>query len=186
MLSAEAVSRRRSWAKHPALIGALAAAALIAALSAPSAQPAPPASQAAPAPPAPAVPAAPYPMTMGDMMNTLVQPRHAKLGLAGQAQNWPLAGYAVIEIRQAFAGIAKALPKFRGYPVGELADAALSQPLNALQDAIRLQDPQKFAVAYGQLTQGCNACHAALFHPYVVIKAPDASAFPNQKFSPGQ
>jgi hypothetical protein len=189
MLSAEAVNRRTGSAmrKHPALIAAIAAAIMVAAASAVLAQPAPPAPQAAaPAAPAPAVAAAPYPMTMGDMMNTLVQPRHAKLGLAGQAQNWPLAGYAVVEIRQAFAGIAKALPKFRGYPVGELADAALSQPLNALQDAIRLQDPQKFAVAYGQLTAGCNACHATLFHPFVVIKAPDASAFPNQKFSPGQ
>jgi hypothetical protein len=175
--------------KHPTLVAALAAAIMAATAPALLAQPAPApqaAAPPAPAPAAPAVPAAPYPMTMGDMMNTLVQPRHAKLGLAGQAQNWPLAGYAVIEIRQAFAGIAKALPKFRGYPVGELADAALSQPLNALQDAIRLQDPQKFAIAYGQLTQGCNACHAALFHPFVVIKAPDAAAFPNQKFSPGQ
>lgn len=172
--------------KHRTHIAALAAAFTVAAASALLAQPAPPAPQATPAPVAPAVPAAPYPMTMGDMMNTLIQPRHAKLGLAGEAKNWPLAGYAVIEIRQAFAGIAKALPKFRGYPVGELADAALGQPLNALQDAIRLQDPQKFAVAYGQLTQGCNACHAALYHSFVVIKAPDAAAFPNQKFSPGQ
>ncbi len=171
--------------KRPALVAAFAAAVLIATAPAASAQPAPAPPPAAPALATPAAPAAPYPMTMGDMMNTLVQPRHAKLGLAGQARNWPLAGYAVVEIRQAFAGIAKALPKFRGYPVGELADAALGQPLNALQDAIRLQDPQKFAVAYGQLTQGCNACHAALFHPFVVIKAPNASAFPNQKFNPG-
>ncbi len=40
--------------------------------------------------PAPALPV-PYAMTMGDMMNTLVQPRHAKLGIAGHAGNWPLA-----------------------------------------------------------------------------------------------
>jgi hypothetical protein len=166
--------------KHPALVAVLAAAVMIAAASVLLAQPAP---LAAPVPAGPA--ALPYPMTMGDLMNTLVQPRHAKLGLAGQAQNWPLAGYALVEIRQAFTGIAKALPKFRGYPVGELADAALSQPLNAVQDAIKLQDPQKFAAAYDQLTQGCNACHATLFHSFVVIKVPDASAFPNQKFNPG-
>ena len=140
---------------------------------------------ASPTPPGPPSTAVPVVMTMGDLMNTLVQPRHTKLGLAGQAQNWPLAGYALVEIRQAFAGIAKAVPKFRGYPVGELADAALSQPLNALQDAIKLQDPQKFATAYDQLTAGCNACHATLFHSFVVIKVPDASAFPNQKFNPG-
>jgi hypothetical protein len=172
--------------KHPARVVVLAAAGVIAVAPALLSQPAPQAPRAAPAPAAPVVPAVPYPMTMGDMMNTLVQPRHAKLGLAGQAQNWPLAGYAVIEIRQAFASIAKALPKYRGYPVGELADAALSQPLNALADAIRLQDPQKFAAAYGQLTAGCNACHAALFHSFVVIKAPDAAAFGDQKFAPGQ
>lgn len=147
------------------------------------AQPAPAPPQALPAPPGPA--AAPYAMTMGDLMNTLVQPRHAKLGLAGQTGNWPLAGYALVEIRQTFAGIAKTIPKFRGYPVAELADAALSQPLNALQDAIKLQDPQKFAVAYEALTAGCNACHATLFHSFVVIKVPDASPFSNQKFNTG-
>jgi hypothetical protein len=128
----------------------------------------------------------PYTMTMGDMMNTLVQPRHAKLGLAGHAGNWPLAGYAVVEIRQAFAGIVKAQPKFRGLPVGELVDAALTQALNAVDPAIKLQDPKKFAAAFDQLSQGCNACHAAADHSFVVIKTPDASAFPNQDFTPRQ
>jgi hypothetical protein len=169
--------------KYVAPRPALATAILLAAAGAALAQPAPPPPQAPPAQAGPA--AAPYPMTMGDLMNTLVQPRHAKLGLAGQVQNWPLAGYALVEIRQAFAGIAKAIPKFRGYPVAELADAALSQPLAALQDAIKLQDPQKFAVAYDHLTQGCNACHATLFHSFVIIKVPDASAFPDQKFTTG-
>jgi hypothetical protein len=124
----------------------------------------------------------PYVMTMGDMMNTLIQPRHAKLGLAGHAGNWPLAAYALVEIRQAFAGIAKAQPKFHGYPVADLADAALKQPLAAVDDAIKAQDAKKFAAAYDQLTQGCNACHSSLDHPFVVIKVPDASAFPNQEF----
>ena len=125
----------------------------------------------------------PYVLTMGDLMNTLIQPRHAKLGLAGHAENWPLAGYAIVEIRQAFAGIVKAQPKFRGMPVGELVDAALNQPMTAVETAIRQKDPQKFAAAYDQLTQGCNACHMELDHPYVVIKPPDASAFPNQDFN---
>src|SRR5580698_5870012 len=93
----------------------------------------------------------PYAMTMGDMMNTFVQPRHAKLGLAGRAGNWPLAAYALVEIRQAFAGIVKAQPRFRGLPVAELADAAMKQPLAAVDDAIKQQDPKKFAVAYDQL-----------------------------------
>lgn len=131
-------------------------------------------------------PPVPYAMTMGDMMNTLVQPRHLKLGIAGHAGNWPLAAYALVEIRQTFAGIIKAQPKFRGYPVADLVDAALKQPLAAVDDAITQQDPKKFAAAYDQLTQGCNACHGSLDHPFVVIKVPDASAFPNQDFNPGR
>ena len=124
----------------------------------------------------------PYVMTMGDMMNTLIQPRHSKLGLAGHAENWALAAYAASEIRQAFAGIVKAQPKFASLPVGELVDVAINPPLNALDTAIKQQDTQKFAAAYDQLTQGCNACHMELNHPYVVIRTPDASAFPNQDF----
>jgi hypothetical protein len=163
--------------KSRAFAGALAMGFLIAGDSTGLPQTAP---QPQPEPSAPA----PYALTMGDMMNTLIQPRHAKLGLAGHAQNWALAGYALVEIRQSFARITKAQPRFRGLPVGELIDAALSQPLDGVDAAIKQQDPKKFAAAYDQLTQGCNACHAAVDHPYVVIKAPDASAFPNQEFSP--
>jgi hypothetical protein len=69
-------------------------------------------------------------------------------------------------------------------PVGDLVDVALTPPLNAVETAIKQQDPQKFAAAYDQLSQGCNACHMELDHPYVVIKPADASAFPDQEFKP--
>jgi hypothetical protein len=160
--------------KQTVLIGAAAALFLVAAQRVGWPQAAP---QTTPMPPVP------YVMTMGDMMNTLVQPRHLKLGIAGHAGNWPLAAYALVEIRQTFAGIAKAQPKFRGYPVADLADAALKEPLAAVDDAIKQQNAKKFATAYDQLTQGCNACHSSLDHPFVVIKVPDASVFPNQDFS---
>jgi hypothetical protein len=136
------------------------------------------------APPAAGTAAAAFPMTLGDMMNTFVQPRHEKLGLAGRAQNWALAEYALVELRQTFAGIVKAEPYFHGLPVGELVDAAVKEPMGAVQTAIREQDPKKFTAAYAQLTAGCNACHKAAFHPFVVIQAPTASAFPNQDFNP--
>jgi hypothetical protein len=158
-----------------ARIAVLAALSLAGAAGAAFSQTAPP------TPPASSGPV-PYVMGMGDLMNTLIQPRHAKLGLAGRAENWPLANYALSELRQTFAGIVKAVPKFRGMPVGDLVDLALTQPLNAVEAAIKQQDAQKFAAAYDQVTQGCNACHMELDHPYVVIKTPDASAFPNQEF----
>jgi hypothetical protein len=138
------------------------------------------------APPGPPPSAVPVVMTMGDLMNTLVQPRHEKLGLAGQAQNWPLAKYALEQLRAAFANIAAAKPKFAGMPVDKLVDVALTAPFNAVDAAIKQQDAKKFAAAYEQVTQGCNACHIELNHPYVVIKPADVSAFPNQEFSPRQ
>ena len=157
------------------VLAALSLVGVAGAVSAQTAPPTPPANTG-PAPPVP------YIMGMGDLMNTLIQPRHAKLGLAGRAENWALANYALSELRQVFAGIAKAVPKFRGMPVGDLVDLAMTQPLNAVEAAIKQQDAQKFSAAYDQLTQGCNACHMELDHPYVVIKTPDASAFPNQEF----
>jgi hypothetical protein len=126
----------------------------------------------------------PYVMGMGDLMNTLIQPRHAKLGLAGRTENWAVANYALSELRQVFERIGKAVPKFRGMPVSDLIDAALTAPLGAVEAAIREKDPKKFAAAYDQVTQGCNACHIELDHPYVVIKTPDTSVFPNQDFNP--
>ena len=158
-----------------ARIAVLAALSLAGAAGAASAQTAPV------APPANTTPV-PYVMGMGDLMNTLIQPRHTKLGLAGRAENWALANYAVSELRQVFERIGKAVPKFRGMPVPDLIDAALTAPLGAVEAAIREKDPKKFAAAYDQVTQGCNACHIELDHPYVVIKTPDASAFPDQEF----
>jgi hypothetical protein len=158
-----------------ARIAVLAALSLAGAASAQTTPPAPPAN--APVP---------YVMGMGDLMNTLIQPRHAKLGLAGRAENWAVASYALSELRQVFERIGKAVPKFRGMPVGDLVDLALTQPLNAVDAAIKQQDAQKFSAAYEQLTQGCNACHMELDHPYVVVKTPDAAAFPNQEFKPRQ
>src|SRR5580704_15951838 len=135
-----------------ARIAVFAVLSLAGAVGVASAQTAPPA-------PPPISGPVPYVLTMGDMMNTLIQPRHAKLGLAGKAENWPLANYALAELRQAFAGIVKAQPKFHGMPVGDLVDLALTQPLNAVEAAIKQQDAQKFSAAYDQITQGCNACH---------------------------
>jgi hypothetical protein len=36
------------------------------------------------------------------------------------------------------------------------------------------------------LTEGCNSCHAALNHEFIVIKEPDRSLFGNQDFRPAK
>jgi hypothetical protein len=126
---------------------------------------------------------APFNPQMGALMGMLIQPRHTKLGLAGHAENWPLAGYALKELKQGFMVIAKAVPRWKGLPVPDLFDAAISQHLAVLDFAIKAGEPRQFGEAYGRLTAGCNACHATTDHPFVVIKSPDASSFPDQDFT---
>jgi hypothetical protein len=119
---------------------------------------------------------------VGDMMNLLVQPRHAKLGLALAARNWDLAAYALKELQQAFATVATVQPKWRNLTVAEMIKSMTGDATLALDDAIRARDPKRAAAAYDDLTDGCNSCHTALNHAFVVIKTPDASSFPNQEF----
>ena len=125
---------------------------------------------------------APFNPQMAALMSMLIQPRHAKLALAGHAENWPLASYALKELRQGFVVAARAVPRWKGLPVPDLFDAAVDQPLKLIEAAVKLQYKRQFDEAFGRLTEGCNACHATTDHAFVVIKVPSASAFPNQDF----
>ena len=145
-----------------------------------SAQDAPDQSNAADAAPVPFSP------NMGDLMNLLIQPRHAKLGLAGKAENWALAGYAFKELQQGFGTISKVVPRWKALPVPDLIDAALKQPFAVMDFAIKAGDTRQFMESYEKITAGCNACHTTAEQNFVVIKVPDASNFPNQEFSPGK
>ena len=69
---------------------------------------------------------APFNPQMAALMSMLIQPRHAKLGLAGEKENWPLAGYMLKELKQGFAVVSKAVPRWKGLPVPDLVDAAMT------------------------------------------------------------
>jgi hypothetical protein len=124
----------------------------------------------------------PYNPGFGDLMNTLVQPRHAKLGLAGQDQNWPLAEYALHELKQSLATIARTRPRWRDFSLPEMIEAVAGESIQAIEQAVKAGDLRRFSEAYARLTEGCNSCHAATEHGYIVIKAPDRSTFANQDF----
>jgi hypothetical protein len=121
---------------------------------------------------------------VGDFMNMMIQPRHAKLGLAGEAKNWPLAAYALKELGESFQRVSKGRPKFRNLSIPDMIESTVAEPLKALDAAVKAKDEAKFAEAYGKLTAGCNACHMAGNSGAVVIKTPDHSSFPNQEFAP--
>ena len=119
---------------------------------------------------------------VGDMMNSLVQPRHLKLWHAGHEHNWELAVYAHKELQQALQTVGTVQPKYRNLTVPEMVESMTGEAMRDLQDAISAHDAKKFADAFDSLTDGCNSCHTALNHGFIVIKTPDASAFPNQEF----
>jgi len=123
-----------------------------------------------------------YHPSMADLMTMAVQPRHTKLGLAGRARNWPYAAYEVSELKNAFARIARTVPTFNGSDTAALVSTRIKAPLDELETAIKARDGARFDTAYADVTQACNVCHRSLSHDPIVIKAPDASAFPDQDF----
>jgi hypothetical protein len=157
------------------------AAVLAAALAATTASAADVAAQtqSAPAP-------VPYQPSFGDLMTMAVQPRHTKLGLAGEARNWAYAGYELNELRNAFARISRTIPVYRTSNTAEVFAAMTQEPLAALSAAIESRDAVKFQSAYARLTAACNGCHVSLDHAAVVIQAPLRSAYPDQRFSPSK
>jgi hypothetical protein len=125
-----------------------------------------------------------YHPSMGDLMTMAVRPRHIKLGLAGKQSNWPYASYELSELRNAFARIARTIPKYQTMDTAEMTTALTKAPLDALDQAIAKTNTTQFGAAYAQLTQACNVCHQSQKHGAVVITAPDAAMFPDQDFRP--
>jgi hypothetical protein len=150
----------------------------------------------APAVPAPAAGAAPaggglqildFKPAFDDLMTMLVQPRHTKLWLAAQQQNWQLAGFELNEMGGALKRVGQTIPKYRNISVDATVGSIFAPKIQAVAGAIGAKNITQFNSAYAELTNACNLCHEALDHPFLVIKVPDASAanaFPDQNFRP--
>ena len=158
---------------------AVAASVLLVWSSVGSAQ-SPPANTTRATPPVNATPD--YHPSLGDLMTMAVQPRHTKLGLAGQARNWTYAQYELSELRNAFARIARTIPIYRNIDMAAVIGALTTEPLKAVEQAINAKDASQFKSAYAQLTSTCNACHLSQDHPFVVIRIPGTNPYPDQDF----
>jgi len=173
---------------------AAAAAAIGIAQGAPT--PAAPAAKGAPGAPAAAGKAgAPQPLvildfkpTLSDLMTMLIQPRHVKLWAAAQQRNWTLAAFELNEMRSAFDKIAATIPKYpqpgTQVDLGPTFQSLMGPKIQQVNGALTAQNPMQFATAFNDMTTQCNGCHEALNHPYLVIKVPDATGYPNQDFRP--
>jgi hypothetical protein len=119
---------------------------------------------------------------LGDLMLATLQPRHTKLGLAGQEKNWPYAAFELRELQESFDYIVRVSPRWSNFPVAETIQAVMREPMADLSTAIKRADAAGFTQAYGQLTDACNSCHQSAGREMIVIRAPDASSFPDQDF----
>jgi hypothetical protein len=129
---------------------------------------------------------APYHPGLGELMTAYVQPRHIKLGLAGQAENWDYAAYELGELRETFEDVGKLVPKHGNLAIPPAIATTVTPVMAALEAAIKAKDQSAFKKAYGGLTDACNACHRSADHPMIVIQAPTVSSFPDQDFRPSK
>jgi hypothetical protein len=128
-------------------------------------------------------PQEPFTPGLGEIM-TLQQMRHLKLWFAGEAGNWPLAGYELDELKEGFEDVVKYFPTKDNVPTGTMATAVIDKEVAELSKAIEAKDKKQFAGAFDRLTASCNACHQASKHAFIVIRRPAANPYANQSFVP--
>ncbi|MBI5903184.1 MAG: hypothetical protein HZB84_06855 [Deltaproteobacteria bacterium] len=121
---------------------------------------------------------------LGEVMG-VIQQHHAKLYNSAKARNWALAEYQIDEIKEGLETSVRLYPQFKEVKeLSVLVPAATKDGLENLSKAVRNRDIDEFFTAYNSLTNSCNACHNAANRGFIVIQAPAASEFSNQKFEP--
>ena len=125
-----------------------------------------------------------YRQSFGDLMTMVIQPRHVKLGLAGQHGDWTYAAYELRELQGAFRRLGQAVPTYHSTGMAALIEATTTAPIDDVAAAIKSKDAAKFTEAYAQLTATCNACHQSTDHGAIVIHVPRSSSYPDQDFTP--
>jgi len=116
------------------------------------------------------------PPKIGEIM-ALQQMRHIKLWFAGRARNWPLADYELDELKEGFDDVNRQLG-------GDTVEKAVGAQIAALEKAVEAKDRAAFTNAFDSLTAGCNSCHRALDHAFIVIQRPTSLPYSDQFLTP--
>jgi hypothetical protein len=95
-----------------------------------------------------------------------------------------LADYEIGEIKEGLEDAAKYDPMHDDLPIPDMIKSATDAPLEALQKAVDAKDSAQFAIAFDNLTKGCNACHASAKKEFIKIQRPTAPPATNQVFRP--
>src|SRR5258708_20061182 len=122
---------------------------------------------------------------LGEIM-TLTQMRHAKLWLAGQAGNWPLATYELDELREGMQDAATFHPAHKDapLPIPALIDKIMPAPLSQLEQTISAHDKRAFTQAFEASTEPCNSCRGATNFGFNVVPRPTPIPSATQSSAP--
>lgn len=120
----------------------------------------------------------PYTPRPNDMM-VATQLRHFKLWYAGAVQNWPLANYELLQIRDVIVDTKRLFANNKA----ESNISMMTPAADDLDDAIKAKDSVKFAKAFGKLTAACNSCHEATGFGFIRIREPRLSPIETSPFS---
>ena len=124
-----------------------------------------------------------YEPGLGDLMHAL-QLRHAKLWFAGTAGNWELAAFELHEIRENLDRIVRWHADNEDAPMGPSIKAYMQTGRYALDRSITQRNSADFTAAFDRFTQGCNECHTAAKHGFIVIQRPTTEPYSNQRWAP--
>ena len=123
-----------------------------------------------------------YEPGLGDQMHSL-QLRHAKLWFAGTHENWDLAAFELHEIGESLDRVARWNGDAEDIAMAPALKAFMQDGRYALDQSIRRQNTTEFAAAFDRLTDGCNGCHRAARHGFIVIRRPVGDPVGNQEWA---
>lgn len=140
----------------------------------------------APTPPAPPVtpPVAEAPEIELAVIMLRNQTHASKLWFAGQAGNWPLAGFYVRELGESYNEVAEGHIVEDGKDISAMMRTMFEPALKSVRSAVVAGEKIGFEAAYDTMIGQCNACHQAAGHGYVVLQRPAGPEFTNQRFEP--
>jgi hypothetical protein len=125
-----------------------------------------------------------YLPSISDFMVATIQPRHIRLWIAAQNNNWPFAAYELGNLKGAFDRLGHAHPTDHDIPLQDMISSVTAQPFADLGKAIESKNTAGFAKAYGDLTSACNACHQGTNHGVITIRVPLEPSVSDQEFAP--
>lgn len=117
----------------------------------------------------------------------------SNLWFAGQAQNWPLAGFYLNETRSHLRWAVRIRPVRRtaagDVDLPSILDGVDRSLLTSMQKTIEARDLAAFSTAYRDTLSGCYACDQASEKPYLrphVPEAPEGRMIDFSPATPGQ